>query len=393
MKTAQVLYKATRQMAGVAQAARCLSLALCRSPNDAIIVDVLALQDAFDEEDCPLWKPLVPRTLPVAWGRSPELTAALIGCQPDVIHCHGLWGYHVRACSISAAQTRRPYVVSPQGMLTDWELRHSFWKKKLALWTYQGMHLRRAACLHAVSESEYLHFRKMGLRNPVCQIPNGVDLPAADGDQGKLAPPWSGKVDSGKKVLLFLGRINRKKGVGFLIDAWGAAVRRKAPGTRDWTLVVAGWSQFGHQDEFEEQVNAAGLTRSILFSGPFFGQAKLGALRNADAFVLPSQDEGLPSAVLEAWMHRRPVLMTRQCNLPEGFEAGGAIAAEPSAESLCTALESLLAMSDEQRQEMGAKGYRLAKEKFSSRVVAEKMKAVYEWLLGGGPPPSWVRVD
>jgi poly(glycerol-phosphate) alpha-glucosyltransferase len=200
-------------------------------------------------------------------------------------------------------------------------------------------------------------------------------------------------VDAGKKILLYLGRVNRKKGVGFLIDAWGAAVRRSAPGNGDWTLVVAGWSQFGHQHEFEKQVVAAGLTRSIFFSGPFFGKVKFAALLNADAFVLPSQDEGLPLAVLEAWASGLPVLMTPQCNVPEGFAAGAALRLETCADDIARALQELFSMTDAERREMGAKGYGLVREQFAWPKVAQKMRSVYEWLVSGGAPPPCVRMD
>ena len=61
------------------------------------------------------------------------------------------------------------------------------------------------------------------------------------------------------------------------------------------------------------------------FPGPQFGTAKAAAYRRADAFVLPSLSEGLPMAILEAWAHEKPVLMTDACNLPEGFAARAAI--------------------------------------------------------------------
>jgi len=212
-------------------------------------------------------------------------------------------------------------------MLTEWELGQSAWKKKLALWTYQGAHLREAACLHALTEREYRFFRKIGLRNAICHIPNGVNLPPALCPYPPAPAPWAGRVEKGRRILLYVGRINKKKGIHFLLQAWGAAIRRKAAGSCDWSLVIAGWGQFGHDDEFREQARDAGLTDSVCFLGPVFGDEKLAAFQNADAFVLPSQDEGLPLVVLEAWAAARPVLMTAQCNLPEGFAAELTLAA------------------------------------------------------------------
>jgi glycosyltransferase involved in cell wall biosynthesis len=60
------------------------------------------------------------------------------------------------------------------------------------------------------------------------------------------------------------------------------------------------------------------------FLGPLFGQEKDAAYRACDGFILPSLSEGLPMAVLEAWAHAKPVMLTPECNLPEGFTAEAA---------------------------------------------------------------------
>jgi poly(glycerol-phosphate) alpha-glucosyltransferase len=82
--------------------------------------------------------------------------------------------------------------------------------------------------------------------------------------------------------------------------------------------------------------------------------------------------------------------MTRQCNLPEGFAASAAIAAEPEAASLSTALGTLFGMTDAQRRVMGAKGRKLVEERFTWPQVARQMKDVYDWILGGGNRPPFI---
>ncbi len=95
-------------------------------------------------------------------------------------------------------------------------------------------------------------------------------------------------------------------------------------------------------------------------------------------------------AVLEAWSYGLPVLMTDACNLPEGFAAGAALRTEPEVVPMAGALRCLMAMSDADRRAMGARGRALVQERFAWPRVARQMKTVYEWLLGGGPPPSCV---
>src|SRR5207244_469476 len=129
---------------------------------------------------------------------------------------------------------------------------------------------------------------------------------------------------------------------------------------------------------------------SLLFLGPRFGEEKATAYRNADAFVLPSLSEGLPMAVLEAWAHAKPVLMTPECNLPEGFEANAALPIGTTPEEIAAGLKVLRQMSDKDRSQMGNRGRALVATRFSWPRIGEQMRDVYEWALGGGAVPESV---
>lgn len=95
-------------------------------------------------------------------------------------------------------------------------------------------------------------------------------------------------------------------------------------------------------------------------------------------------------SVLEAWSWRLPVLMTTNCNLPEGSKAGAAIMMEPDMEDISKALAELFSMDRIEREAMGARGRRLVEEKFQWARVAEQMTQVYDWVLGRGPRPACV---
>src|SRR5947208_8295710 len=110
-------------------------------------------------------------------GYSSQLVAALITAELDILSTHGLWKYCSVASNAWHRRTGRPYIVHPHGMLERWALQNSKWKKRIAALLYEDRHLRGAACLRALSEAEAQSIRAYGLRNPVCIIPNGVDLP------------------------------------------------------------------------------------------------------------------------------------------------------------------------------------------------------------------------
>ena len=85
-------------------------------------------------------------------------------------------------------------------------------------------------------------------------------------------------------------------------------------------------------------------------------------------------------SVLEAWSYGLPVVMTPECNLPEGFASGAALEIRNSAGGF-EGIRTLIGMTDQERAAMGMRGRKLVEEKFTWQKVAEQMKEVYESLL------------
>jgi poly(glycerol-phosphate) alpha-glucosyltransferase len=349
-------------------------------------VHVFGLRDRHTEADRGAWGDVPLRTFdvagPAAFGFAPGLERALKAAQPGVVHVHGLWMYP-SVVSLRWAKRANPYVITPQGMLDPWAVKNSRWKKRLAGALYEHRHLGGAACLHALNHAEAEAFRAYGLRNPVCVIPNGVEIPV-----GRLAvaAPWRDKLPKDARVLFYIGRLHPKKGLETLLRGW-SMVQRDA-NRSGWHLVIAGWDQDAHEQKLRALAGTQGLNDSVHFIGPQFGELKAACFQGAEAFILPSVSEGMPMAVLEAWACALPVLMTRQCNLPSGFEAGAALRIEPEAESIAERLRFLFQMSDAERRAIGARGIALVKERHQWSTVAAQMIAVYEWVLGAGPAPD-----
>jgi len=354
-------------------------------------VTVFGLRDEFTEADLPAWG-AVPVKLhsvlgPRGFGYSPGLVRSIAASGIDLLHVHGLWMYPSIASLRACRRLRIPCVISPHGMLDAWAVRNSAWRKKAATWLYEGAHLRNAACLRALCEPEAEAMRALGLQNAICIVPNGqklpVDAPGQHACAGQGAP-------GGRKTLLSLSRLHPKKGLPDLLRAW-AACRKTDPEAGDWALVIAGGDEGGHERVLRRLVLELVIEKSVGFAGPLFDGCKAQAFEHSSAFVLPSLSEGLPNAILEAWAWRRPVLMTPQCNLPEGFAEGAALRVDPNVESLTRGLRALFRMSDAEREEMGARGRRLVEERFSWPRVAQQMVGVYNWMLGTGPIPECLR--
>jgi poly(glycerol-phosphate) alpha-glucosyltransferase len=94
-------------------------------------------------------------------------------------------------------------------------------------------------------------------------------------------------------------------------------------------------------------------------------------------------------SVLEAWAYGLPVLMTPECNLPEGFSSGAGLeirsgkgSFQSSDFSFQHGLRALLEMSDAERAAMGMRGRRLVEKRFTWPKVSAQMRQLYEGLLG-----------
>jgi len=394
MKIAYLLNSVSRKSGGLFDACRRLAQTTGREQE----MTVLGVEDEFTNADIKEWAPLRPAVFqplfPRSFGYAISYAKYLAERSPDIVHVHGLWTYPSLAGYLWHRRTKRPLMYTAHGMLDPWALRNAHWKKRLARALWEDAAHRSAACFHAISEGEYESMREYGLRNPICVIPNGADLLRAV-ESLKLSvenSPFE-PFAQGRKVLLYLGRLHPKKNLANLIRGWKATLNSQLSTIDSWILAIVGWDQGGYEDELEKLASDLGLLMSVAFVGSRFGVDRDGCYRACNAFVMPSFSEGLPMTVLEAWAYAKPVLMTPECNLPEGFAATAALRIGTEATDIAKGLRQLFEMVESDRREMGARGRTLVAEKFSWPRIGEQMRAVYEWALGGGAPPDTVRLN
>ena len=385
MKIAFLCPSLSRTSGGIFEIERKLALGLSQLPVTTL--EVFGPQDEFTAADLPAWSPLQPVHFaykgPSSFRYSSQLQRAFMSADADLAHLHALWMYNSLVVSQWAQKRKRPYLITANGMLDPWAVRNSGWKKRVAFALYESKCLNNAACIQVNSQAELESVRAFGLRNPLCVIPNGIDLPDPEMTEAQAAP-WALQVPTGKRVLLYLGRLHPKKGLVNLISAWA----RVSP-SQGWVLAIAGWDQVNHESELRK-LAAVCEPGQVVFLGPQFGLDKSVCYQSCDAFVLPSFSEGLPMTILESWSYGKPVIMTAACNLPQGFAQQAAIQIEPSIESIAQGLTALFALSDAERQIMGQRGFNLVKTQFSWPQIAAEMRSVYSWILGSGPQPACV---
>jgi len=234
---------------------------------------------------------------------------------------------------------------------------------------YEWANLRRASCIHALTEGEIKALNDLGFHEHIVKIPNGIDLPKKVGSH-----------ESSKNTLLYLGRLHPKKGIAETLIAWALFQKASVVDPARWQLVIAGWDDGGHLVELQEIVRKYDLQEYVKFVGPVFGEAKDSLYASADAVILASHSEGLPMTVLEAWAFAKPVFITEQCNLPEGFRAGAAFKITADPESIAEALTRVL--PDQTRLISAGQAARtLAETSFNWIRISETWLALYSSLL------------
>jgi len=295
------------------------------------------------------------------------------------VHVHGIWEHSTSVAARRARSSKRPYIVSAHGMLERWALTNKRAKKIVYAALIERANLQSANCLHALTRAEAQDYRNFGLLNPIAVIPNGVDIPDHFSPDIFLDrfPDLRGK-----RLILFLGRIHFKKGLDILAQAW-ARIAAKSPDTH---LVLAGPDSENTQSALEKQLAASGIAHRVKFTGMLQHDLKWSALSAAECFVLPSYSEGLSVSVLEAMGAGLPVIVTKQCNLPEVDEYDCGWVIQPRADELASALSELLRASSREIAEMSARGRELVARRYSWQVIGEQMSAVYGWLNGGAAP-------
>lgn len=294
----------------------------------------------------------------------------------DVVHLHGL--FHFGSLMPLVTRTRARRVVTVHGTLEPWALRKGRWKKALFSRLFQRKWLDRADLVHVFHPDEAADVtRYLGhapRRMVVCG--NGIDLSAYANSPAPGTFRQAHGVGATEKMILFLGRLNVKKGLDLLLPAF----RQLAAARPDVRLILAGPDD-GYRADAERFVAEHRLSDRVLLPGILKGEAKLAALRDADAFALPSYSEGYSMAALESLLMGVPSLLSDRVGFGEELRrTEAALLTDLTVDAVQRGLEKLLdepAYAEELRQ----KGPEFVRRFADIRVVAPRLYRAFEDLL------------
>ncbi len=277
----------------------------------------------------------------------------------DVLHLHSVFLWPTYAAARAAERAHVPYVVSPRGMLVPELIRRkSSFAKRSWIRIVEQRTFRQAAAIHFTAQREWDDARQIAIPLPdPFVLPNGIDLPAVTAASRR------------EDTLLFLSRINWKKGLDRLLDAL-----QRVPGVK---LVIAGNDEEKLTPKLRAQAETLGIAGRVDFRGPVGGTLKEELLRTSTALVLPSLSENFGNVVLEAMAAELPVIVTPEVGLASDVaEAGAGIVSSNAPEPLASAIRNLLG-DRERRVAMGKRGRELVMARFNWDRVAAQMEQHY----------------
>ena len=324
---------------------------------------------------------LFPLQTPKIWLASWPMRRALAEDLPgyDLVHLHSLYLFHDWVVGGLARRHRKPYLLRPHGTLDPYIFQRRRLKKVLFDHWFQDRLLAEAAAIHYTAEEEERLAKPYVHGAPGVVIPNGLDpaeyarLPA--GGSFRDRHPEIGS----RRILLFLGRINFKKGLDVLAAAVGRLQRE------DVHLVIAG-PDGGYLAETRRLVEAAGIAERTSFVGMLQGEAKLAAFGDATLFLLPSYSENFGIAVIEAMACGIPVLISDQVNIWREVVADGAgLAAPAEAGAFAQFLGEMLA-DPGGLVRMGQAGRAAVARRYDWANIAQRLEETYGAVLAGRPP-------
>ena len=298
----------------------------------------------------------------------------------DLVHVHEPWHYPGFIAFRAARKHNVPYVLTLHGMLEEWCLQYKALRKWIYMRVVQDHILKAANALHSLTQAERVRISELGYKTPVFVAPHGIDpapferLP--DVSEFLAAHPKL----SGKRVILFLGRLHPVQGLDVLARSYVKLSR----GFKDSALLVVGWDEVGTRRRMEAILKASSALDSTVFTGTLTGRDKLAAFGCADLLVLPSYAESFGHVILEGLAAGLPVVVSKQCRFPGVSEYNAGFVVEPDEASVAEAISTLLS-DGELRARMGRNGRKLVRERYAWRSVAASMADFYRTLVAGRP--------
>lgn len=300
----------------------------------------------------------------------------------DVVHVHGLYRFPPTFAAAVARRKRVPYLICPHGSLDPFmykQSRYSLPLKRLYERLFDFPNIDRAGAIHYTSEAEAERAAFLGLHAPAVVVSNGIDWAAfADLPKKGLFRQRVG-MSAEQPLILFLGRLNFKKGLDLLIPAF-AEVVKIVPNA---CLAIVGPDNEGLGTQVRQWCTDNGVEERVRFVDHIPPEQVRQAYVDADVFALTSYTENTGMTVVEAMACGRPVVISDQVNIwPFVKDSGAGIVVPLDTTQISEALMKILS-DPEAAATIGRAGRKTARDQFSWETIGGQFDEVYSAIMRG----------
>jgi glycosyltransferase involved in cell wall biosynthesis len=316
------------------------------------------------------WNPALPR----------YLRARLAGF--DIVHIFGLYDFMGARVAAACRSLGIPYVVEPMGMFLP--IVRNIEMKRLYHRVLGRKMLAGASAVIATADQERSEFILGGIPpEKIVLRRNGVDAPVEFPPYGIFRD--SVQIPRDVKLILFLGRLSLKKSPELLLEAFARLGHLKPHFPH---LAFVGPDESGMLEKLKQMAVKFSVTNRVHFVGPLSGQAKWQAYRDADVFVLPSQNENFGNTAAEAVAAGTPVVVTEQCGIAPLIEGTAGLVARHDVASIADAVGLLL--QDVDLYLALKEGCRSTMKRLGWSEPLQEMNTLFARLVGSNPPANAV---
>jgi glycosyltransferase involved in cell wall biosynthesis len=298
----------------------------------------------------------------------------------DIIHLHEYRTFQNIVIHYYARKYDVPYILQAHGSIP----RIGAWQK--LKWVYDILFgyrlLRDASRVIALTPTEAEQYMSMGVpKEKITIIPNGIDL----SEYAELPPKGSFKkkfnIPEDRKLILYLGRIHKTKGIDFLVKAYAHLI--KETNFRDAVLVIAGPDD-GYLSEVKSLAHDLGVSNSVLFTGLLSEEDKIKAYVDSDIVVNVEPFNVYGLVPLEAAACSTPVIVSKTNGISEVVSNGkfGFSIRYGDVISLASTLYRVLS-DDKLAKKLGINGRNYILNNFGWDKIIGKYVQLYEEVISG----------
>lgn len=346
-----------------------------------LVSDRAELPELEREESSDKWLRRVPHDYRTAFGFSRNMSNFLnVNEDYDIYHTNGLSTYVNHLTCTTARRRKRPYLITPYGMLSDYRSRSM--ADRLLHRVFFSNDVRHASCLRAISMEEGQQFRRLGLENPIACIPWPNYVPLFIDKAVEQGQDYRRKHPDSRRIATVLVNDNDDS-LPKVLDAFAAVAGEKDE------LIVFNCGYVRSTDAARRLISDRRMENVRICEG-MADYDNTVVLASCSATVLPANHIFVGPVIARSLLCLTPVIVACDPEWEEVPAMNCGWWCPPDGHHMERLISAALMMDNELLNKKGLNGRKLILSTYDTRVVAAKMLRLYDWLLGKCGKPDFV---